>query len=657
MPRRENSLPFTVSPRFDDCSSYSRNWPSRYAPANDGSCNVNVAVDVLNKFNIPFVGSPPPLGRLCGLDINNMPAVDAIKLSLAENIANGQLYELYTDAYGEAYFQRIYPDAPVADLDLWLCVPTTDEDTKVDWVIVRGYDTPPVRECGTFVPVVKRHLGPLNPQFLPATQSYHCLDSLLGVSFCRGQIFSKEARVSYPDPILETAYGNNIDNLYNLDKFEQLIGYVIKFEGSTDPDVKYSHSDTSVFDLEINLQASQLMSQSLCSPEGEHSVSYVQRSALLPDFKTPDKYGDIWPLFNSVSQVSVIGYKIENIMDYTAFTGGAVVCYVSPDREIFSLSAGTNWFWELDKDAKGKVNIYYPVGEPGSLLRTIATLLSWPDVRLRKMGEPTLGGTTPDSTVGPGMILPNIGGTPGIVANKIIASVEIDRPSFTVQHAGGEALQYARNLQVEYQPIIVTDVPAPVAYTSGSGAKLVKHELDLWDSDPATVEIHPEERIGSLSWLQTQAQGNVVDVSLPFLSESQCIQFANTIYAMYEQEEESYQLVCGPSSKPKLGHRVEGLKGRINSIAYSYQDGSSYNINVTVGPTMSTLGGWDNKIWQKRTEDINREGIIVWTAGNGIDYLVKIQGFGTYPAVNTTLSAYAPGEKVQVTIHNNPVEA
>jgi hypothetical protein len=125
---------------------------------------------------------------------------------------------------------------------------------------------------------------------------------------------------------------------------------------------------------------------------------------------------------------------------------------------------------------------------------------------------------------------------------------------------------------------------------------------------------------------------------------------------MQDETINTYQLVCGPTSKPKLGQRVDGFEGRINKINYSYTDASSYTINVTIGPTPSGLKGGNASVWQRRTEDVSREGIVVWSAGDGVNYRVRVQGLGVYPAVNKTLGAYSPGEKVSVTVYNNPVE-
>jgi hypothetical protein len=669
MPLRGTSLPFTVSPRFGNAYSNSNSWASKDNPADSGSCGQNVAVLVLNSFNIPIVGSAPPRGNLCGLDINNMAAFDAIKISLAENIADGRVYELYINEYGQAYFQEIYPNAEAVNLDIRLCIPSTNINNRVDGVIVRGYDKPPVRSFKGFYEVIASNRGSLNPSTFGAKQSYHSLDAMVSDIQCYGSHFSKEARISYKDPVLETSYMDGIDNLYELNAFESLVGYVIDFDGQADPNIKYSFSDTSLVDIEITVNTGGVQTARMCGSAGETAITYYDMVTTIGPFNAQDKYGGVWPLLNSISQITCVGYKIEQIQDNTASNGQGpngesvpqIICTVSPSKEVFSLSAGTNWYAELNGTSFIDLHIYYPVGESGSDLYYRALLLgnAYEGSRVYvKSGAGALNLLNiPTTSQVYGTAIPNIGGGLGVVVEKMIATIELDRPSVTVQHNGGEALRYAQALKVQYQPIIVVDEPAAVAYNFGGGSKLVDQTLDMFDSDPATVEVPANMRTGSLAWLQEQSVGNIIDVSLPFLSESDCLSFANSLYDVYSEETTTYTITCGPTSEPKLGARIAGYEGRINSISYSYQDSSAYNINVTIGPTLSNVGSWGNTLWQKRTSDVSREGIIVHASGDGVNYLVRVRGMGVYPAINMTLSAFAPGEKVSVTVYNNPVEA
>jgi hypothetical protein len=635
---------FSSSPTLGDSNSYSYNWPSRHTPADDGSCGQNVAVAVLNANNIPIKGAYPARGRLCGIDINNMPAMDAINLSLAENMIDGKFIEVYADTDGFAFFQEIYPNAPTVELDIRTCVPTSSIDNKVDLVIVRGYDTPPVRSFKSFEELQWQEIESL-AFYVP--------------TYCQGKLFATEAWRSYKDPVLETAYNDGVDNLYELQEFESLAGYVIDFDGSTDVNVKYNFSNTTTKNVEIALGGWNFSSTFVCSQQGGTNIPFMTQSHNVGSFEATDKFGDTWPLLLSVQGVYLYGRRMIAIEDYSGWGvngSGPVRVYVEEKPKLINLST-QNWHWELENNSSATIHLYYPTSSD-DVVRQVIYETNGPKqiIPQPKFGE-RLDESHSITTVSTGgSIILNLNGALGFVVEKCIAAVEIDRPSCTVQDPNGNAIDYLRSLSVRYQPIVITDEPPPVAYTFGGSARLVDHTLDLYDSDPSTQQTPPSLLEGSLAWLQTQTNGRTVDISLPFASASQCQSLASTIYNMQNEQITSYSLVCGPSSEPQLGARVDGFEGRINKITESFQDGSSYNISVQIGQTFTGSKSWNSSIWQRKTSDVSREGIITWTAGNGIDYRVKVKGIGVYPAINKTLQVYSVGEKVKVTIHNLPQE-
>ncbi|HEC66290.1 MAG TPA: hypothetical protein ENI23_13455 [bacterium] len=634
-------MSFRKSPTFSTGISFSCAWPSRYAPADDGSCGENVAKLVLEAHDIPIVGNIPPRGNLCGLDINNMDARSAIKLSLAENMADGKFIELYMNEFGQAYFQEVYPVPIEVNLDIRQCIPTSDINQKIDLVIVRGYDTPPCRTVKSSYSILKDA-----EIYTPAE---HLLDT------CHGQLFSTEAIISYKDPVLETAYNDGVDNLYELKAFESLIGYVINFEGSSDPNVKYSFSDTTTKDVAISLLVNEVNSSSLCGGQRPSGLAGIS----LGNFPGEDIYGDSWPLFLNVHNIYLVGHKIISTLDLRASkAAGApasspdIIMKVDGKKQIYSLPAGNNWFWELGASSGPTVYLYYQTSsDSDSFISRVAETYSVGSVKVQD-------NNTNAVIIAAGTVsaFPGINDVMGVLVNKTLASVEIDRPSVTIQDPSGNALTHANNLRISYQPIIVTNVPPPIAYNFGGGARLIDHTKDLWDEDPSTQENHPETEEGSLAWLQTQTQGIVVDISLPFASEDDCLAIANTIYNLQNETLTSYKLVCGPTSEPKLGARVQGFEGRINSITETFQDGSQYNINVDIGPTFQNVGGWGQNIYQIRTSDISREAIILSGNSDGTNYMVRVQQLGVFNAINKTRAAYFAGEKVSVTVHNVPQE-
>jgi len=633
---------FSSSPAFGNAQSYSCNWPSRYQPADDGSCAQNVAVQVLEQYDIPFIGGAPPLGRLCGLDINNMQAQDAIQLSLAENMKNGEFWEVYTDANGFAYFQQVYPSPEIADIEIRTCIPTSNIDQKADLVIVRGYDSPPCRSFKDFVSV----------DWLEVDSLYYYTDHC--------PEFSTEAWRCYKDPVLETAYKDGAENLYELKAFEQLVGYVIDFDGVVDPNIKYSFSETCLKNVPLPLTAGNRISGSteICNTDRytKDTINYTGITYKLGNFTETDKFGDPWPLFLNVQGIYATVFDV--ISANLVPLGNNIITahiIIDPKKKFVSIPA-SNWHWTLNSDSSPSVHFYYRTPSPQETNAFVGEAVlrgwSWSDEWDLLDRSPRSPGKQPE-----GILVPNLGGGWVNLVTNMFAVVELDRPSVHVSDPNGNAIGLAYSFNLSYQPIIITDEPAPVAYTFGGGARLVDHTLDLYDADPSTQQDPPSLIEGSLSWLQSQTTGRTVDISLPFCSESECTTVADTIFSLQNENITSYAMVCGPTKHPKLGTRVPGYEGRINRITYSYTDSSAYLINVTVGPTFANARGWGTSIWQRKTEDVSREAIVVWAAGDGVNYRVKVQGgLGVYHAVNKTMGAYVPGEKVKVTIHNNPVE-
>lgn len=626
---------FSDSPALGSASSYSASWPSRNSPADDGSCSENVAVSVLTAHDIPIYGAVPPRGRLCGLDINNMAATDAVNLSVAENMKDGKFYEVYCNADGFAYFTEVYPNPPQVNLDIRTCIPTTSVDQAVDLVIVRGYDTPPVREFKDFESIEWLETDSL------ANYVTHCTD------------FKTEAWRAYKDPVLETQYKDGVENLYELQAFESLIGYVIDFDASTDINVKYSHSNTTIKNVPIDRGSAASFTGSLevCNEGGLSTVSYTGFRQNLGNFEAIDKFGGPWPQFLGVQGVYAVAYEVTSIVSNPGATGAvqSSIHYNVKNKPKFVSLPASNWHWELDNAGGGVVFVYQPVVANDPLSNILDGFYDTASYSYE--GDSTVREGHPNGT-----FLAHIGGAWLLLVQSLWAAVELDRPSWHVTDPSGNAVNLINALSIRYQPIVVTDIPAPVAYNMGSGSRLVDHTLDLYDSDPSTVQILPSSLTGSMAWLQTQTGGKTIDISLPFAAESDCLEIASAIYNAQNESVTSYNIVCGPESEPILGASVPGFEGRINRISESFQDSSSYTINVNVGPTFVGTRGWNTSIWQRKTENVSREGIVTWSSGDGVNYRVKLRGLGVYHAINKTLAAYSPGEKVTCTVYNNPVE-
>jgi hypothetical protein len=94
----------------------------------------------------------------------------------------------------------------------------------------------------------------------------------------------------------------------------------------------------------------------------------------------------------------------------------------------------------------------------------------------------------------------------------------------------------------------------------------------------------------------------------------------------------------------------------INSISYSYQDGSSFQITAEAGPVMAKPQSFGESTWQKRVENVTREGIIINNKGDGALYTVEVKGLGRFIGVNMTIDEYKIGDRVSLQINNLPQE-
>lgn len=124
-----NTVDFFAEMRYD-ADSYSCNWATKTFPDTDFDDSRPVYLQVLDKFNIPvtFPYGIPTLGTLPGIDINRMSALEAIKLSLAENLLDNTWWEIIEDGLGGVIIQPVYkrnePPPRIITLDPRMCIPT-----------------------------------------------------------------------------------------------------------------------------------------------------------------------------------------------------------------------------------------------------------------------------------------------------------------------------------------------------------------------------------------------------------------------------------------------------------------------------------------------------------------------------------------------------
>jgi len=662
-------------------------WKANATP-NAGGYTGCVAEEVLTKFGITFNRGALPAGNsLCSLpayDINDMDAIQAIKLSLAAFMASGGLYDIVVDGEGIPFFKLIYSTGGArggreVTLNVRSClVSTVYENPEDKVVIVRGYDAPPVRHIRDSEDVIPATKGtaPATPQAL-VTQKCVVLSeanlysNVQNETTCNGRPYHKTAVVSYKDPVLEAKYKDGAVNMYEPKAFEEISTYIVDIDtGTTDLNVSYQQSATTTFSYTVPFAGlTKAGLQCAVYDTGSSYANFAYEKFDVGTIETTDRFDESWPLFLGISNIKVLGHTIHSVSDGRA-GGGGVTALIDERIVHVNPPVSKNWYWAYE-NSQPVVYIYSPVYQDGTtdyifeMLGQVSDVASYRGANTwatTQTNFPLVGGA---SSIGAPW--PTLGAGIGTLVRALVFTIDIDRPSIVINDPKGDALTHANNLRITYYPVVIENAPPPVAYKIGSGGvNTVDHTLDIYDNDPATTQANPTEVVRSATWLEAQKTGHTIDISLPFLkTENECKSVVELLYNLYDNlgrpaTEKTYTITCGPDDDPELGDSVAGFDDclRVNEINYSYQDGSSYTVNVTLGPIYMTFGSWNTSTWQRKTEQVQRQGIITWSAGDGCTYRVRVQGLGEYFALNTSpLSTYFPGERVNVTLHNNPVEA
>jgi hypothetical protein len=682
-----------------DAKSYSCTWGTTTIPDTEGLGSTPVYLQVLNKYNISAnLGSQPGGGLLPGMDIHRMDAVSAIKLSLAEALLGGDYWEMYEDCEGGVYFQNVYSQggAPkTVELDIRACIPTSSKTNQLDMVIVRGYDPPPCRYAGDFRETISNGPGPVNPSSIPNGQ--FTVDFAEMVGGCHQLLSHHEAVKSFVDPLVEgdgLGFGGQVKNqFWDPKAFESLVTWIVKVGGmeSDNADAaraSYQFVDTTTWLYRVpealafkKLRAG-LPPTIACAYDGTSGnvsggdIVYYEHNFKISNQNYTDRYGTQWPLIVKPSTVVYLGYKITRIVLFPTGNGNNLTyMFVSPVPSLIEQSQGSGWAYTLDDGDDFNMSLFFTSravpgsykdnGEANSFAEIAIAAGSGGDTLIVKVDDGAVYNfdSAPDALpfgTGKGVISTS-DGTPYIVADLWVG-VTITRPSVIVTTADGSlARTYSDPLTLAYAPVVLYDAPAQLAYAYGGSVIEIGIEqlaLSEADNDPTTCQNFDET---PLNKMQDRMQGEVLDISLPFCANSSdCAKVASTVfdYQNYGQAN-TYALTCGPDGEPELGAAVGGYDAnlRIQSINYSYNDGSSYTIQVELGPVFSSLGSWNTGSTELATDSqVQREGIIIWSGGDSVNYRVRVQGMGEYNAINSQKMIWRLGERVKVTLYNVPRE-
>ncbi len=664
-----------------------------------------LAVLVLNAYSIPIdptslVWMPDTTGTLPGYDIHNMDVINVIKFSMFERITDRLFVELYANEAGQAEFvnigDRVFNGTPRYN------IPNRKIVNRANQIQTTGFNPPAM--------VYVR--GPFNI-LRDENNDTEMVNDIANIGLkdtCYEELFERYATIMYRTPILRSDWADLLDSLYNVDAFEEIIGWIHKIlidDTNLASSAEVIFSDITPYPYEV--------------PQFREDIEYIRYPitpgteqeirCLIPadidfnevgftidinqstyfDETTGQELSDIF----EVSRVLLMGWEV--IYTYTVSISGRTTLTAScKHRKIpIVLSEGSDYVWGFD--GSDNLKVVFGVGETPAdtfLEEERNVDITSPEHIIGGPFFDTPGGEGFNPTSSDGAeyrMYPHIGGsnTGGAgdgfgttyLFEELWVIVNRRKSSITIYDPEGNADAALRGSEYQMYAIVKCDPPSPVSGRSEAVDGFdgpVDHTDCIFDHDPMTVQ---DLTTCDSAILQNAMDGSSISITLPFIQdvtididnesstvtypqspgESELYQIADFIYDLTNEEITEVTYIFGPDDDPKLGDSFshDGIDGIINSIQYSYQDSSSYLVTAVVGPKYlkDTVSANDASIWTQQMETVTKEGVITQVAGNGIHYAVHVEGMGDFIAVNTVVGIFPPevGDRVVVEINNVPV--
>jgi len=654
----------------------------------------SIAEKVLDTFNISYINSGG--GTLYGVDIKQLDAMQAIKISLLEAYAQTGVYkEPIVNEYGEVEFIAI-GDVTGNITDVYYTLQSAEYLNNVTGAIITGGKPLPERVLRDRKNLLEDALA---------------FDSTGMMTTCNLPDFSSYYTITYDDPHTSSFanYNDGIETIYqdnNLDPFERVVGWVYDIDVSSTGDalppyVSVSFNNTASVPIKIsgddieytaanaesiindppwNASIGTLLNRkparsgdpNCWSDAGYSGNDYgdvdcdaltVLKFALDPKLRYENIRGCAKDKFLQVSKVWIVAAECDQVYAVPRDVSTAISADEEPSDDetiIFvSLSSMSPRIKQLNKGEhygvgynsetgeicfqflanvrQNEYNVSY--GENTSFYLDPACLY----VRQQGFDTSNLGRT--------GTIIPTSGGK-GYLVYQIWAQIDLETPSILIHSPAGNAEEYKDNLEVHIQAITVIDEPPPVAINGD----LVDQTINYRDQDPTTVQdledTDYERKMKAIDY------GEGVSLTISSLTENETATLSSNLHNLMEADsgvETVY--TCGPTCRPQLGGRGNS-GGIINNITYSYSDRGSYTISVNEGPMfIGGLSSISTGPHIKQVETISMQGTVVGDYGDGTMFKILLDGYGVRDAINCCPDVIRTGDKVSVTVHNNPVEA
>lgn len=646
------------------------NKNSQWPPPDDGE---SVAKQVIEDFDLPKTTNINFGSSLPGYDINNRDPYRMIQLSLAASAFgdNEDLKECYVNEKGEIDFYTLGKGEEISDI--YYSIPSESYKLPCNSVVVTGCEIPPVRETrpsenlftlgnlDTFEPDEK---GPWHIAFgkiVPMKNEY------------------QEGWIEY-NRIEEGDRYKYRKDVWDVKDFERIITWIYNIRpyqefDSSYSDIQFRNTSTRYYPLTSfgNMVEGQILRRPIISTEAGAMYSEMLDSTIIENgvklpIATKSK-------FLGVKRILIYGIKLNRVEFYHDNEGKPSEPHVYIDTlqpSLFALRRGEDYvinknenkeliitfannviredkrgFFGKDVDdySEKKFRIH-----SGSITREMEAE--------RKVADPavTVVGVLKDgySQAEGGQILefPSVFpvgfGESGYAVKNLLVEVEWDNPCVYVKDTRNIVTEeLLGRIEIDIFPVVLDDRPAPMAHNG----ELVLAEEDKPDEDPTSQEIFGRTE---KQQILDSMRGGDLNITLPFLNAEQAITASQKILELKQEDIQETSYTCGPECFPTLGAAAPE-EGVINSITYSYQDNSQYVVNVQCGPIWQGMGGWGQSVNEAMTSQLSLDGMVVRAHKNNIDFLVNVNRIGLIPCVNAIKDVICNGDKVKVTVYNNPV--
>lgn len=601
----------------------------------DTGCRAdNIAASALRAVGINPSGSGG--GTLGNMDIQNMEVGTAIKLSLLQSAFGGAVgagaggyTDLVIDRNNNGKFVNTGGGGSSISDVYYTVTSQARLPQKSSTVTVVGKDPLPIRV-----------LGPSQNVLAGASD---IVDLTQMESNCNKYNFIQSATKMYKEPLASAGSNTSVNSVYSwCGPNENIIGWVYSLDGSIPESATVSHNgQTSIPVLLPSTSTGPRFTKGTAEDPNCAGPDDCEGGITVP---VPDiaKYaadGGSWNSdyngFLGISKVIIIGTVLDEIYSAPSTPGSTenpkfYATINDSSAKAIALTEGQDYAVKYPSQTTAEIcfaNNKNPK-DPGYYDNTI-------DIEAtHKSGAAYVGQRF--SGANAFLTAPN----QGIIIKQIWAVCNMDVPSLQVVDKQGDAQAILNSITYRVAALKVHDAPAPMA-VNGS---LVEQ----------TTEGSLQDNAASAQNAGGSGQG--VSLTLPFLSPGQCERASGYLHNLMSQgggtaPEKTY--ICGPKCNPSLGQGAAG--GTINKITHSYSDQGTYTVSVTCGPAfrgdiLATGGAAPTPY---AVENVSTKGSVTHVQGSSVT--VRVDGYGTMSAINCQNEFLRPGDRVSVTLHNNPV--